>query len=117
MSFLSDTASTQQDAGAGWLGAESGVGRRRDFAIDMHKFLKRLSMPHESGSSSFQHLNKVGLLHCQSKNRFVVLFFPPLLQLLHYSLPRIAPTQTMLDNVFSSASSLSLVFWVIVDVA
>lgn len=49
MSFLSDTAQTIPHPPS--LGA---------LAIDMHKFLKRLSMPQESGSSSFQHLNKVG---------------------------------------------------------
>lgn len=49
MSFLSDTAQTIPPPPS-----------LRALAIDMHKFLKRLSMPQESGSSSFQHLNKVG---------------------------------------------------------
>lgn len=75
MSFLSDTALSQPSSPPS-LGA---------LAIDMHKFLKRLSMPQESGSSSFQHLNKVGspaLPEQKPLRGFVLSSFPPFLLLL-----------------------------------
>lgn len=113
MSFLSDTPQTTPPPPS--LGA---------LAIDMHKFLKRLSMPQESGSSSFQHLNKVGspaLPEQKPLRGFVLSSFtaaaaspPP---------PSSSFASVLLSDCAKYAGRrfllrlLMLVFWVIVDVA
>lgn len=110
MSFLSDTAQTIPPPPS--LGA---------LAIDMHKFLKRLSMPQESGSSSFQHLNKVGspaLPEQKPLRGFVLSSFTACCCSFSSSLARV-----LLSDCAKYAGRrfllrlLMLVFWVIVDVA
>lgn len=111
MSFLSDTAQTTPPRPS--LGA---------LAIDMHKFLKRLSMPQESGSSSFQHLNKVGspaLPEQKPLRGFVLSSFT--------AAPPPPPSPSFAAVLLSDCAKyagrrfllrlLMLVFWVIVDVA
>lgn len=113
MSFLSDTAQTILPPPS--LGA---------LAIDMHKFLKRLSMPQESGSSSFQHLNKVGspaLPEQKPLRGFVLSSFTAA------AAPPPPPSSSFAPVLLSDCAKyagrrfllrlLMLVFWVIVDVA
>lgn len=75
----------------------------------MHKFLKRLSMPQESGSSSFQHLNKVGspALPEQKPLRGFVLSSFPGAPPPHPPLSSCPTVPNMLDDVFFFGFSFS----------